>query len=72
MPIFASMKKLVMCLLLALAGLAAAGQQIPAVALQDGAGKVVTTASLIDHQTPFVVSISMTACKPCLMVLDIL
>ena len=60
------MKKLVVCLLLALAGLAASGQQIPSVALQDGAGKVVTTHSLIDHETPFVISIWMTTCKPCL------
>ena len=66
------MKKLVLCLLLALAGLAAAGQQIPSVALQDGAGKVVTTSSLIDHQTPFVISIWMTTCKPCLKELDTL
>ena len=66
------MKKLVVCFLLALAGLVAFGQQIPAVSLQDGAGKVVTTTSLIDHKTPFVVSIWMTTCKPCLKELDTL
>lgn len=66
------MKKLVVSLLSLLACLAAFGQQIPAVSLQDGAGKVVTTAALIDHKTPFVVSIWMTTCKPCLKELDIL
>ena len=66
------MKKLVVSLLLALAGLVAFGQQIPSVSLQDGAGKVVTTTSLIDHTTPFVISIWMTTCKPCLKELDTL
>ena len=66
------MKKLVVSLLLALAGWTAFGQQIPSVSLQDGAGRVVTTASLIDHKTPFVVSIWMTTCKPCLKELDTL
>ena len=66
------MKKLAVCLLLALAGMAALGQQIPSVSLQDGAGKAVTTTSLIDHKTPFVVSIWMTTCKPCLKELDTL
>ena len=66
------MKKLVVSLLLALAGWTAFGQQIPGVSLQDGAGKVVTTASLIDHKTPFVISIWMTTCKPCLKELDTL
>ena len=66
------MKKLVVSLLLVLTGLVAFGQQIPAVSLQDGAGKVVTTTSLIDHKTPFVVSIWMTTCKPCLKELDTL
>ena len=66
------MKKLVVSLLLALAGWTAFGQQIPSVSLQDGAGRVVTTASLIDHKTPFVISIWMTTCKPCLKELDTL
>ena len=66
------MKKLVVSLLLALAGWTAFAQQIPSVSLQDGAGKVVTTASLIDHKTPFVISIWMTTCKPCLKELDTL
>ena len=66
------MKKLAVCLLLALGTLVAFAQQIPAVSLQDGAGKAVTTSSLIDHKTPFVVSIWMTTCKPCLKELDTL
>ena len=66
------MKKLAVCLLLALGTLVAFAQQIPAVSLQDGAGKAFTTSSLIDHKTPFVVSIWMTTCKPCLKELDTL
>ena len=64
------MKKLVVILLLFVAVFAASGQQIPAVRLQDASGKAVTTASLIDHKTPFVISIWMTTCKPCLKELD--
>ena len=64
------MKKLVVILLLFVAVFAASGQQIPAVQLQDASGKAVTTASLVDHKTPFVISIWMTTCKPCLKELD--
>ena len=64
------MKKIVVSVLFARPALACFGQQIPAGALQDGAGKAVTTTSLIDHKTPFVVSIWMTTCKPCLKELD--
>ena len=66
------MKKLVVSLILALATFAASAQQIPSVTLQDGSGKPVTTASLVDGKTPFVVSIWMTTCKPCLKELDTL
>ena len=66
------MKKLVVSLILALAAFAASAQQIPSVTLQDGSGKPVTTASLVDGKTPFVVSIWMTTCKPCLKELDTL
>ena len=66
------MKKLVVCVLLSLAALSAFAQQIPSVTLQDSAGKAVTTASLADGETPFVVSIWMTTCKPCLKELDTL
>ena len=66
------MKKLAVCLLLWLVAVVCLAQQIPAVSLQDGAGKAVTTTSLIDHKTPFVVSIWMTTCKPCLKELDTL
>ena len=66
------MRKLVAIILLSLVALTGFGQQIPAVSLQDGSGKAVTTASLIDHETPFVVSIWMTTCKPCLKELDII
>ena len=66
------MNKLAVYLFLTFLCVAAFGQQIPSVSLQDGAGKAVSTASLIDHETPFVVSIWMTTCKPCLEELDTL
>lgn len=66
------MKRIVVCFLLGWLGLAAFAQQIPSVSLQDVAGKAVPTTSLIDHKTPFVVSIWMTTCKPCLKELDTL
>ena len=66
------MKKWVLCLLLWSAGMVALAQRIPAVKLQDAAGAPVGTSSLIDHKTPFVVSIWMTTCKPCLKELDTL
>ena len=48
----------------------AAAQAIPVADLQDVAGKKVATTSLIDHKTPFMVSLWMTTCKPCLKELD--
>ena len=66
------MKKLLLCLFLWSVGMLSSAQQIPAVKLQDAAGKAVQTTSLIDHKTPFVVSIWMTTCKPCLKELDTL
>jgi peroxiredoxin len=66
------MKKLLLCMLLLSAGMLALAQRIPSVKLQDAAGKAVQAASLIDHKTPFVVSLWMTTCKPCLKELDTL
>lgn len=64
-------KLLVFCLLWSIAWSVSA-QRIPALDLQDSAGKKVQTTSLIDHKTPFVVSAWMTTCKPCLKELDTL
>lgn len=66
------MKKLLICALLWGMAVASGAKRLPAVTLQDAAGKTVQTASLIDHKTPFVVSIWMTTCKPCLKELDTL
>lgn len=66
------MKKLIVVFLLSMAAWAASGQTIPSISLQDVSGKTVTTTSLVDHRTPFVVSIWMTTCKPCLKELDTL
>ena len=45
-------------------------QALPSAELQDAGGAKVATASLIDHRTPFVISLWITTCKPCLMELD--
>ena len=65
------MKKTILLIAIVLLSLTrAAAQSIPAADLQDISGKKVTTASLIDHKTPFMVSLWMTTCKPCLKELD--
>lgn len=65
------MKKLILLAVIALLPFAkAAAQSIPAAELQDASGSKVTTASLIDHKTPFLISLWMTTCKPCLLELD--
>lgn len=66
------MKKLAVAVLLLLSAWSAAAQRIPSVKVQDSAGKAVLTTSLVDHKTPFVISIWMTTCKPCLKELDTL
>ena len=48
----------------------AAAQDLPSAELQDAGGAKIATTSLIDHKTPFVISLWMTTCKPCLMELD--
>ena len=65
------MKRLVTLLLLCcIASLSLKGQDIPGAKLSDASGRTVTTASLIDHKTPFVISMWMTTCKPCLKELE--
>ena len=65
------MKKTILLIALALLSFArVSAQSIPAADLQDAKGNKVTTASLIDHKTPFVISLWMTTCKPCLQELD--
>lgn len=65
------MKKLILLAVIALMPFAkAAAQSIPAADLQDAAGNKVATSSLIDHKTPFLISLWMTTCKPCLLELD--
>ena len=66
-----AMKKLILLALIALLPFTrAAAQSIPVTDLQDASGKKVVTTSLIDHKTPFIVSLWMTTCKPCLKELD--
>lgn len=67
------MKHILLTVILTLAALCgAAAQDIPAVSLQDAAGKVVAARSLVDGKTPFVVTMWMTTCKPCMKELEAL
>lgn len=67
------MKRLSLSLFLALAALwGAAAQDLPAVTLQDSAGKSVAARSLADGKTPFVLTMWMTTCKPCMKELEAL
>ena len=61
------MKRLVTFILFCfVAAFSVKGQDIPSVKLSDASGKTLSTSSLIDHKTPFVLSMWMTTCKPCL------
>lgn len=64
------MKRFLTVITLALLSLAARAQTLPLVDLTDAAGSKVTTSSLVDGKTPFVISMWMTTCKPCLKELD--
>lgn len=64
------MKRFLTVITLALLALAARAQTLPLVDLTDAAGSKVTTSSLVDGKTPFVISMWMTTCKPCLKELD--
>ena len=67
------MKKLLLAVVLCLAAaVCASAQTVPAVNLSDAAGKTVPATSLVDHKTPFVISLWMTTCKPCLKELEAL
>ena len=64
------MRTLLLLSLLLLVSAGVDAQRLPALDLQDGAGKRVSTGSLIDHATPFVVCIWTTTCKHCIKELD--
>lgn len=68
------MLKKFVCLgiLLLAAAIIAPAQTIPSVNLKDATGKTVESTSLIDHKTPFVLSMWMTTCKPCILELNTL
>ena len=44
--------------------------QIPSVKVEDGKGKVVNTAELVDGKTPMIISFWAVTCKPCIRELD--
>jgi len=59
-------KKTIITIVAAILPLFASAQAVPSVALTDASGKTVQTQSLIDGKTPFVISMWMTTCKPCI------
>lgn len=44
--------------------------QIPSVKVEDGKGRAVDTATLVDGQTPMIISFWAVTCKPCIRELD--
>ncbi|MBO4467652.1 MAG: TlpA family protein disulfide reductase [Bacteroidales bacterium] len=55
-----------------LLSIGAFAQQIPSLELKDAKGKTVTTASLIDHKTPFAITFWASWCRPCQLELETL
>ena len=64
------MKRFLIIIVLAFITLSAGAQTLPLVDLVDASGAKVPTSSLVDGKTPFVISLWMTTCKPCLKELD--
>lgn len=53
-----------------LSSLSLTAQDIPDNKIQDRFGKIISTYSWIDNETPFILSFWSTTCKPCLKELD--
>lgn len=64
------MKRILTVIALLFFAAAAGAQSLPMVDLTDATGAKVPSSSLIDGKTPFVISMWMTTCKPCLKELD--
>lgn len=65
-------RKVLTIIAAALLSLGAFAQQIPTLELKDAKGKTVTTASLIDHKTPFAITFWASWCRPCQLELETL
>ncbi len=65
-------KIFVLSLLFFLGAFSIYAQELPSVKIQDKRGKGISTSTLVDNETPFVVSFWSTTCKPCLKELDVL
>ena len=63
------MKKMLFAALMLLIS-STAMAQIPSVKVEDGKGKVVNTAELVDGKTPMIISFWAVTCKPCIRELD--
>lgn len=63
------MKKMIFAALMLLIS-SAAMAQIPSVKVEDGKGKVINTADLVDGKTPMIISFWAVTCKPCIRELD--
>ena len=66
------MKKFVLTASLALAALALGAQNLPDVKLENLSGAAVQSSSLVDHETPFAITLWASWCKPCQKELDAL
>lgn len=60
------MKSKILLILAALVSIGLNAQTLPDVKVEDAAGKAVSTKSLVDGKSPFVVTLWASWCKPCL------
>ena len=63
------MKKMLFAALMLLIS-STAMAQIPSVKVEDGKGKIVNTAELVNGKTPMIISFWAVTCKPCIRELD--
>ncbi|MFI3298512.1 MAG: redoxin domain-containing protein [Rikenellaceae bacterium] len=64
------MKKAISLIIIAFTLCVANAQELPNVKVQDHSNKTISTASLVDGKTPFIVSFWDTSCSPCIKEID--
>ncbi len=65
------MKKFILSVVAVVAAFTSlSAQTLPNAKVQNDEGRVIETASLVDHKTPFILSFWSTTCKPCIQELN--
>lgn len=63
-------KTLVSAVVILMISAATAAAQMPAVNVENSKGEIISTSSLVDGETPMIISFWSTTCKPCIRELD--